>query len=117
MVGQAFSRDGVNDYLQVPNNTDLNPTNAITIKAWIYLNHIDGNHTITRKDGECANRQFLLSVCEEQTFRAHVGITNGYYYTESATTVQAATWYHVAMTYSATSNKLSIYVNGVLDAS
>ena len=33
-VGQAFSFDGVDDFVEVPNAPDLNPTNQITIDAW-----------------------------------------------------------------------------------
>src|SRR6266700_2178255 len=116
VVGQAFSLDGVAGYVQVPNAPDLNPTNALTIESWIFLNQFNGNHSIIRKDGECANRQFLLTVGPNQKFRAHVGRTNGYVWTDGATTVSTQTWYHVAMTYNAISNKLSIYVNGALDA-
>jgi hypothetical protein len=117
VVGQAFNFDGSTGYVQVPNNTDLNPTNALTIETWIYLNEYDGNHSIIRKDGECGNRQFLLTVGPNQKFRAHVGITNGtYYWTDGATTVQPQTWYHVAMTYSSASSNLTLYVNGAADA-
>jgi hypothetical protein len=117
IVAQAFSLDGVNDYVQIPNNTDLNPTNALTIETWIYLNQYTYNHSIIRKDGECANRQFLLTVGPNQKFRAHIGITNGnYYWTDGSTTVNPQAWYHVAMTYNAASNGLILYVNGAVDA-
>jgi hypothetical protein len=117
VVGQAFSFDGSTGYIQITNNSDLNPTNALSIESWIYLNEFDGNHSIIRKDGECGNRQFLLTVGPNQKFRAHIGITNGtYYWTDGATTVNPKTWYHVAMTYNAASNGLILYVNGAVDA-
>ena len=34
MVGQAFSFDGVDDFVEVPNSPSLNPTNQITVDAW-----------------------------------------------------------------------------------
>jgi len=117
VVGQAFSFDGVNDYVKITNAPDLNPTNALTIEAWIYLNQYTYNHSIIRKDGECANRQFLLTVGPNHKFRAHVGSTNGtYYWTDGATTVNAQTWYHVAMTFNSATSNLTLYVNGAVDA-
>jgi len=119
VVGLAFSLDGVDDYVQIGNRPDLNPTNAITIETWVYLNsYFNGfgynNSAIVRKDGECSDRQYMLSASPYGTFRAHIGITNGnYYYVDSATTPQNQSWYHVAETYDGTN--LSIYVNGVLD--
>lgn len=35
-VGQAFSFDGVDDYVDIPNKGDLNPS-VITVDAWIYV--------------------------------------------------------------------------------
>jgi hypothetical protein len=116
LVGQAFSFDGVNDYVKITNAPDLNPTNAFTLEAWIYLNQYTYNHSIIRKDGECANRQFLLTVGPNQKFRAHVGSTNGtYYWTDGSTTVNAQTWYHLAMTFNSATSNLTLYVNGSVD--
>ena len=117
VVGQAFSLDGANDYIRIENNSDFNPTNGITLEAWVYLNNYAtgsgyNNSAIIRKDGECSARQYLLSASPSGTFRAHIGITNGvYYYVDSSTTPQNQTWYHVAETYNGTN--LCIYVNGV----
>jgi len=33
--GKALSFDGVDDYVEVPDSASLNPTNAITVMAWI----------------------------------------------------------------------------------
>jgi hypothetical protein len=121
MVGQAFSLDGANDYVRVENGPDLNPTNAVTLESWVYLNNYAtgsgyNNAAIIRKDGECSARQYLLSASPNGTFRAHIGITNvGYYYVDSSVTPQNQTWYHVAETYNGTN--LCIYVNGVLAGS
>jgi hypothetical protein len=36
-VGQALDFDGVSRVVQVPNAPALNPTNAITLEAWVYM--------------------------------------------------------------------------------
>jgi len=116
VVGQAFSFDGVDDYVRIENNWDLNPQTAITIEAWVWMDHYDYNHAIIRKDAECSNRQYMLAASISGKFRAHIGLTNGnYYYVDSTTSVEAQTWYHLAEVYDQTN--LSIYLNGVLEAS
>jgi len=114
-VGQAFNFTATSGYVQMPDAASLNPTNALTIDAWVYFTAAS-NYMIVGKDDEVSQRQYLLAVSPERHFRPCVGITNGtFYYLDSATTVTSNTWYHVAMTYSAADSKLSLYVNGALD--
>ena len=49
MVGQAFSFDGVDDYVEVPDNPSLNITEKITIDAWINVSDIITPHVILSK--------------------------------------------------------------------
>src|SRR5262245_52879768 len=37
LVGQAFSFNGVNQCIRVPNSPSLNPSGSFSIEAWIYL--------------------------------------------------------------------------------
>src|SRR5262249_16680118 len=34
---QAFDFNGVNQYVQIPDAPSLNPTNALTLEAWVYV--------------------------------------------------------------------------------
>ena len=86
-VGQAFNFTASSGYVQIPDAASLNPTNALTIDAWVYFSGL-GNYMIVGKDDQSSQRQFLLSVSPEGHFRPCVGITNGtFYYLDSATTV------------------------------
>ena len=42
-VGQAFGLDGVDDFVEVQNSPNLNPTNQITIDAWYKPVSFTGN--------------------------------------------------------------------------
>lgn len=116
-VGDGFNFDGVNDYLVVSNNVaDLNPTNAVTLEAWVYLNSFDNwHHPIISKDGCSFDRQYLLTVNNLQTFRFHIGTACGFCYADGTNVVQVGAWTHVAMTYDSATQKLILYVNGVKD--
>ena len=99
-----------------PTAGDLNPTNALTLEAWVYLNSFDNwHHPIISKDGCYFDRQYLLTVNNLQTFRFHIGTACGFCYSDGATTVPVGAWTHVAMTYDSATQKLILYVNGVKD--
>ena len=117
MASHGFSFDGSDDYVEVANAPDLNPTTAITLEAWIYRTADQyANAPIFSKDNPSSTRQYLLTAADSGKFRAHVwrspgGIANF----DGGTTIQLNTWYHVAMTYDRTN--LTLYVNGVPDGS
>ena len=116
MLGRAFSFDGLDDHVVVPDSDNLNAANGITVEAWVYLTGKQGqNRDIISKDGELTQRQFILTASNLDRFRAHVGVTGGLQFFDGQVPVQLNRWYHVAMTYDGASLKL--YVDGKLDGS
>jgi hypothetical protein len=112
-IGQAFSFSNFTDYIKVPNAPSLNPTNELTIDAWVFLDRYGSNVALVAKDDVGSHRQYLLTVSPEGKFRAHIGCTNGtFYYIESTNSAATGVWTHVAMTYLASDSRLAIYVNG-----
>jgi hypothetical protein len=128
MVGQAFSFDGTNDFVQIPDAPELNPTN-LTIEAWVLFSSLDSDGSGTSPPGQ----QYIV-------FKQNSGgNTSGGYQLgkartadgdvfsfvvssapdqpcslQSTTLVATSVWYHVAGVRD--SNFTGLYVNGELES-
>jgi len=109
----ALSFDGVNDYVQVPDDASLGITDAITIEAWVMYDQIPTGldyACVVNKDGAYLLRvrdsriQFYL--CLDGGWRALYGDT---------ATLTTGVWYHIAGVYDGT--QMRVYLNGILDGS
>lgn len=119
-VGRAFAFDGISQVMAVANAPSLNPTNALTIEAWVYLPVYPASSGVVfvGKDGVSSNRQYLFGVGlvnGQWFFRAHVGLPGQLVLVNGTTPLETNHWYHAAMTYEGSALKL--YVDGQLDAS
>ncbi|MFO0969605.1 MAG: LamG-like jellyroll fold domain-containing protein, partial [Gemmataceae bacterium] len=116
-LGQAFSFDGVNDYVSAPSSSSLNVTAAVTVDAWV--NVAVGNASFagiagTWDDTTGNNRSYLLAL-QNNKVKFYVSHTGSDFPSVWGTTVlQPGVWYHVAGTFDGTN--LNVYVNGIVDA-
>src|SRR6266850_159118 len=127
IVGPAFTLDGTNGFVQIPNSAVLRPTN-LSIDAWVRFSALDSagsggspagdQYIVFRQNTRTSDFEgfdlsktrvgasdvfrFLISSASGQTAEIH-----------SSTTISAGTWYHVAAVRG--SNFTQIYVNGVLE--
>jgi len=123
-AGGALKFDGINDYVEVPNNESQQiKTNQLTVTTWIKL------------DEDIGNRQARL-ICKQQTMGVSWGLSvdgngycgctgnqvvffdsNGSIYSVclSPTKLALHQWYHIAVT--DTAGVIRIYLNGHLDYS
>ncbi len=113
-VNQSIHLNGTSDYLAAADHTNLSPTSAITLEAWIYPEKIytgafNDIGTIMCKGSGSAN------------YRLSLGAGNGIFAsingnTSFAANVDAAApqnqWTHVAFTYDASNGSYNYYVNG-----
>lgn len=109
-VGQAFRFDGVDDFVEIPDDASLEGfSTGATIEAWIKADQLGARHAIVSK---VPMGEYLLLVngtrlSFENNNSGAFGAWNG------ATDLFPGVWYHVAVTFDGGSTR--IYVNGVLD--
>ena len=58
-IGNAFTFDGVNDYIEFPSNT-MNLTGDFTISFWIYMRTRDTNNIMSNHGNDGINRGFYI---------------------------------------------------------
>ena len=101
--------DGVDEYVEVPDNAALDITAELTVAAWIYMRSAPSElHTIASKD---TNYEYHID-SQRRVFWWWQDSSNT---TRSLTTTTQLTlnqWYHVAITYASGAQR--IYINGVL---
>ncbi|KKQ07715.1 MAG: hypothetical protein US20_C0032G0002, partial [Candidatus Pacebacteria bacterium GW2011_GWF1_36_5] len=122
LLSKARSFSGSGQYITVPNSASLNPTDSITIEAWIYLSAANTNNGLVYK-GSFAGSQgiysfgFFSGSNNSLTFRLNgsTGLGNGQ--VSGSTSLALNTWYHVAAVYDKSLSQQKIYVNGVEDGS
>jgi hypothetical protein len=126
VVGQAFSFDGVDDFVSVPHEAQQNIREALTIDAWVMkkgpcqrLNCIVLIKEDVPAPGENDLRYGLLIFDEGGVAPGRVSLSLNTAIWEdvviSNTVLQDNVWYHVAGTYDG--NIAKIYVNGILENS
>jgi len=112
MVAQAFSLDGVDDFVQSPNSPATDSTTAGSQDAWVMFNQLPSaaGHIMEIIGKGGSGTDFDLQADTDNRFRFYIAAGNN---VASTTVIQTGVWYHVAGTWDATG--LRMYVNGVLE--
>ena len=124
MVGQAFSLNGTNAYIEVPDSPNLNPTSSVSVEAWyrpVSFNGNGNNPIVVKPYTSYASPyyQYILGVTGDQYYHDQAEFTfyvalqgGGKGVNTTAGSWIPGRWYHLVGTYDGSSVKL--YVNGVL---
>src|SRR2546425_1320061 len=114
IVGRARHFDGIADYIEVLDSSDLHVSAGITIAAWVYLqaDHTGGAPTMIRKQGS-----FLLEVGDAGTNRPAFLLwwTDGTLTRLDGPPIPKFEWHHWAGTYDGTTMRL--YIDGTVVSS
>jgi len=113
-VGTAYSFDGVNDYVDCGDITELNSASAFTILGWIKQTNLNNNERAFDKikDG---NHDISVAPYQNKLYFEVGNGANSYgYWTGYSSTISSGEWYHLAAVFvgSATrnANRAKIYV-------
>jgi hypothetical protein len=113
-VDQAFSFDGVDDYMEVPDDSSLQlGTGDFTLEAWIKASTSQTDYPAIiakRTSDDPGDSGFLFGLWSNGCLHIQIGgINNG----QGNTVLTNNNWYHVAVT--RTGTVVTYYVNGVSD--
>ena len=111
----SFELDGIDDYIDCGNPTDLQITGAFTLSVWTKLDSTVGVQScILSKDNGTSQRAFSFwgKIVNKPVFYIWNGATS--YNVGGTTNIADNTWHHVAVVY-VPSTSIRIYVDGVLE--
>jgi hypothetical protein len=116
-VGQAFSFDGVDDYVNVPDSANLEVTTQFTLEAWIKPDDVSTWRQIISKFGAAGHYAYQYGLAPNGALRVDISAGGNTYddLTSPTGLLSPGTWAHVAVTFQ--SGFLRLYVNGVQVAS
>lgn len=111
--GYALSFDGIDDYIDVGNDSSLNITDSITIIAWIYPKSADKGTIVAKNPPYYFAFGSIWGL--QQRVGAAVSIPGGWSSISGNGTIPINKWSHIAMTYNGSTIK--VYLNGKEDGS
>jgi len=109
LVDGALSFDGLNDYVSIPENSELNNLNEISLEAWIYPRRDSHWHILDKGDGD----KRIYAEGTTLTLDGRVRYTGEHAFARSVShTLTLNNWQHVVLTWSGLDNITRLYRNG-----
>ncbi|MCU0447321.1 MAG: choice-of-anchor D domain-containing protein [Microscillaceae bacterium] len=121
----ALHFDGTNDNVRIAHNTNLNPSTAMTIEAWVRRTSIGYNTVVAKWDDDSNNRGYMLNFGELSNNNniCFIATSTGSWLPsprvqwDSGIPVAINQWTHIALTFTELgTNNIKLYVNGTLSA-
>jgi hypothetical protein len=111
--GGALQFDGVDDYVEVADDSSLNLTDAITVEAWIKPVSVVGTHSLFIDKDYSSAWALNFNVGDRIKYYMVTSVNNEI--VGAAGTITLNKWHHVVMTYDSSSGAWVSYINGVQD--
>jgi hypothetical protein len=121
-VGHAFNFNGVNQYLEIPNSSNLNPASSFSIEGWIFPKQ-DGIQSVMSKWTDSTiqpnQRSYAFALVPNWALRfaisdvAHQLDVSFANFDTPSNVIRLNIWSHVAAVYDQPSGSRRVYVNGV----
>ncbi|MCX6926489.1 MAG: immunoglobulin domain-containing protein, partial [Verrucomicrobia bacterium] len=115
-VGQAFSLNGVNQYVSIPDSPSLRPTN-LTIEGWVNVSPALGIHVLFGKTygGVASGDSWVVWRDNDAgTLNARVYTSSGWGPWLFANWAPVAgTWHHIAFAFDSGAHTQALYVDGL----
>jgi hypothetical protein len=116
-VGQAFSFNGVDSYVDLGNDPSLDIPGNLTVETWVNYQTLDhSKYLIANFDESGTVSQGSLGIKDNHFFWYQSMTDGGSIEPEGATTLVPGQWYHVAVVRDDVAKTVTIYVNGQVDA-
>jgi hypothetical protein len=117
-VGQAFSFNGDDQYVQIADSPSLRPV-SVTLECWFNANTNDGGNGvfISKPVGAGQSASYAMGMNNNGNLFGLVGNANGYESLVYTLDPVPGVWYHAAYTFDNTAQFQTLYVNGVVVAS
>jgi hypothetical protein len=116
-LGGALDFDGVDDYVDLGNDSSLKPPLPVTLSAWIWFSQNDA--TLISLD-DCSDKYYGVTLNIKGVLSVGFGDGNGWGSSnyrrskQGTTALNPNTWYHVAAVVRGATD-MSLYVNGADD--
>lgn len=112
VVGQAFSLNGVDAFVQAPSSALNDPTTSGSLSVWVKFNSLPSASHIMQIIGKGGNgTDFDLQVNKDDKFHFYIGAGTS---VDSTTVIKTEIWYYVVGTWDSAVG-LKMYVNGILE--
>ncbi|HRI04239.1 MAG TPA: carboxypeptidase regulatory-like domain-containing protein [Pyrinomonadaceae bacterium] len=119
-VGQAFSFDGVNDYVEIPAASVLDLTAGLTLETWIYQKTAGFGSMFSKSDPNGSQSVTSYGMQVNPDGAINVALYGSYpadNWTTAPGFIVPRRWYHVALTWDGTygpANNVKLYIDGAL---
>jgi hypothetical protein len=108
-ANSAFSFDGINDWIVVPDNNSLDITQELTLSAWINLSSINSFNCIISKDINATDEGYRLDILNNKLRMIKTNSSNS----QGNTVIDENFWIHTLVTFK--NDTVNFYLNGESD--